>query len=310
MNKLRDSDHISISATTAGMEPAPYNISANTHQAAPEPEVPYWDVVTRSVLALFIATVIITAIIGNILVIMVIANNRGMRTRTNVFLCNLAVADLACAVFDMPVSMVTIAAGRWVFNDVVCQLNGFATPLFLITSIHTLMYMSVHKYISIKRPFSDGLSRRCIYAMVGVSWLWSACAGFVSLYGLTSVSYKPYTAQCGPVYPHNARTYLHIGFVMVTCFCVPFAVMLFCYGHVFREMRAHSKRMEKNSSLEKDAILSQQKRITCTLLLVLLMFVICWIPYILYALYIIIAKDKTRTPTAFNPLVIHIAIIK
>ena len=301
--ELEKNDHSTVLHTDAQMEPAAGNTSADTYQLTMEPHAPYWDTVTRVVLALLIGFVIVTAVIGNIMVILVIAKNRGMRTRTNVFLCNLAVADLACAIFDMPVSMVTIAAGDWIFNDAVCQLNGFATPLFLITSIHTLMYMSVHKYISIQRPFSHGLSRRWIYAMVGCAWLWSVVAGFVSLYGLTTVSYKPYTAQCGPVYPHDARTYLHFGLVLVTCFCVPFGVMLFCYAHVFREMRAHSKRLAENSTLEKDVILSQQKRITWTLFLVLMMFVICWLPYNIYGLYVILVEDKKSMPTLFNLLV-------
>ncbi|KFM74944.1 Melanopsin, partial [Stegodyphus mimosarum] len=100
-------------------------------------------------LAIFIIIIIVLAVGGNVMVIMTIVRHRGMRTRTNMFIVNLALADILVAVLDMPVSLTTIIEGRWVFGDTMCKLNGFTMALFLICSIHTLMYISVHKYISI-----------------------------------------------------------------------------------------------------------------------------------------------------------------
>ena len=49
---------------------------------------------------------------------------------------------------------------------VVCQLNGFALPFLFVASIHTLMYMSIHKYLSLASPFRRSLSTRCVVAMM------------------------------------------------------------------------------------------------------------------------------------------------
>ncbi|GFS32409.1 melanopsin [Trichonephila inaurata madagascariensis] len=105
-------------------------------------------------LALLMVVIIIFAVGGNVMVVLTILRHRGMKTRTNMFIVNLAVADILVAVLDMPVSLITIIEGRWVFGEALCKLNGFTMALFLICSIHTLMYISVHKYISITRPFS------------------------------------------------------------------------------------------------------------------------------------------------------------
>lgn len=82
---------------------------------------PYWTAPWRVGLTLTLAVIMCAAVVGNSLVVVVVLRNRGMRTRTNLFLCNLAVADLLCAAIDMPFSLITVASGSWIFNDVVCK---------------------------------------------------------------------------------------------------------------------------------------------------------------------------------------------
>lgn len=83
----------------------------------------------------------ILALVGNVMVILTIARHRGMRTRTNLLLANLAVADILVAVLDMPFALITIIKGRWIFSDVFCYFNGFTVGLGLMLSVHTLMWI-------------------------------------------------------------------------------------------------------------------------------------------------------------------------
>ena len=86
-------------------------------------EPPYWSLPWRIGLSMTLIIIMMAAIVGNLLVIVVIIRNRGMRTRTNLFLCNLAVVDFLCAIVDMPFSLVTVATGRWLFDDNVCKVS-------------------------------------------------------------------------------------------------------------------------------------------------------------------------------------------
>jgi len=83
----------------------------------------YWTVPWRIALTLSLTVIMCGAVVGNSLVIVVVLRNRGMRTRTNLFLCNLAIADFLCAVLDMPFSLITVASGRWIFDDTVCKVR-------------------------------------------------------------------------------------------------------------------------------------------------------------------------------------------
>ena len=112
-----------------------------------------WSLPWRLFLTITLCLIIFCAIVGNVMVVMVIARHQGMRTRTNMFLCSLACADFLCAVLNMPVSLVTVITGRWIFSRTVCYINGFLSQLTFITSVHTLMYIAIHKVVSIKKPY-------------------------------------------------------------------------------------------------------------------------------------------------------------
>ena len=83
---------------------------------------------------------------------------------------------------------------------------------------------------------------------------------------------------------------------------IPVIILTYCYTRMFRAIRAHSKRLQQNSTLEQDIILAQQKKVTITLFIVLAVFIICALPYHLYATYTTIQKDKHFSPY-LNPMV-------
>ena len=202
-----------------------------------ENKPPFWNLSMTIFLSFTMVMFMSCAIVGNILVLSVVFRHRGMRTRTNMFLCSLAIADLLCAVVDMPVALVTVISGDWIFGSYTgafCKFNGFTIAVSFVTSIHTLMYISIHKYISITRPFSRTLTHRRILMMIAAAWIWSALTGFITIQGLSTVVYKPYTTQCGPEYPHDLRTYMLPLWTCVSCYLIPFGVMTFCYIRVFQ----------------------------------------------------------------------------
>ena len=197
----------------------------------------FWPLRFRIVMSTALCALMLFAVFGNILVVLVIARNHGMQTRTNLFLCNLAVADVLCGVLDMPVTLTTLIAGKWIFPDWLCQINGFTLPLLFVASIHTLMYISIHKYVSIAYPFSRLLTKRRIIGMICAAWLWAALSGYLTIHGLNRVYYKNYTTQCGPEYPYNFPTYLHMVFTLVTGYFIPLFIMVICFAGIFIELK-------------------------------------------------------------------------
>ena len=92
-------------------------------------------------MSIIIIVFLMVSVVGNMLVILSVCRFRSMWTRTNLFLVNLAVTDVLAAVVNMPVALVTLIQGRWVFGEAMCQFNGFTFGLGTMASIHTMMHI-------------------------------------------------------------------------------------------------------------------------------------------------------------------------
>ncbi|XP_064456441.1 octopamine receptor beta-2R-like [Ornithodoros turicata] len=255
-----------------------------------------------SIMAVLLVLFILCSIVGNVMVILTIFRHRGMRTRTNMFIVNLAVADILVAVLDMPVSLITLLKGDWILGYNFCEFNGFTMALLLMCSIHTLMYISVHKYISITRPFSRAMTKQRIIILIAASWLWPLFCAVTPFFGITDIVYKRGASQCGPAYPRTLLQSLHSLVISFTNYFLPLGVMMFCYVSIFRAIGHHLSRVQATSNIGLHSSVIQQKRITITLVLVLVCFFLCWTPYIVYSVFVNITKNKAAVPYILNPI--------
>jgi len=66
--------------------------------------------------------------------------------------------------------------------------RSFMTPLFVVASIQTLMYISVHRFVIVRNPLSRAMTRRRVIAMIAAAWALAVVASAVSISGLTQVT--------------------------------------------------------------------------------------------------------------------------
>ncbi|XP_063599111.1 tachykinin-like peptides receptor 86C isoform X2 [Penaeus indicus] len=254
-------------------------------------------------LSFFLVLSMVLALGGNVMVILTIVRHRGMRTRTNLLLANLAVADILVAVLDMPIALITIISGKWIFTKDFCYFNGFTVGLGLMLSVHTLMWISIHKYISITKPFSRSVTPRKIVLMIIMAWAWTIFFNLLPtpLIGLTETVFKPGASQCGPPPPKKRLQYLHAGLNTTINLVIPLVVMSYCYYKIFKEVKDHLSRMQEFTDVNVRNSLIQQKQITETLCIVLSVFVLFWLPYIGYSLSLVFLGQEA-VPKIFNPI--------
>ncbi len=244
---------------------------------------PYWDTPAVVILSIILAIITIASIVGNCMVIIVVIYFRGMHTKTNMFIMNLAVADFGVAVLCMPISLLTVVNGDWVFGKAMCNVNAFFIALFLIASIHGLMYISIHKYFSIVKPLAKLITQRRAALMIVASWTAAFAGAIGPVVGWTRNEYKPATAQCGPKFPENLQEKSHAFFLLTVGYLIPLIVLFYNYAVIFRTIQKYSARLHKHSNYDEARILRQQKQITITLFIVFIAFFICWTPYFVFA---------------------------
>uniref|UniRef100_A0A915CPU9 G-protein coupled receptors family 1 profile domain-containing protein n=1 Tax=Ditylenchus dipsaci TaxID=166011 RepID=A0A915CPU9_9BILA len=107
--------------------------------------------ITKTVFLLSYLTVFLTSISGNSLVVYVVLTSKNMQTVTNIFITNLAAADLLVCITSLWLTPVYTYIGHWIWGDWLC----YGLPLFQGTSIFistlTLMSIALDRYFVICR---------------------------------------------------------------------------------------------------------------------------------------------------------------
>lgn len=90
-------------------------------------EVPVWEMVVKSVIY---GIITILSLFGNVLIIVIVMKNKTMKTVTNYYIVNLAVADLMVTLTCTWVTLVDNLTEGWILGAFFCKLNTFTKGNF------------------------------------------------------------------------------------------------------------------------------------------------------------------------------------
>ena len=142
------------------------------------------------VFASLLCVIMLLALFGNLTLIVTIYGRKKLRTRANLFILNLACADLGVALFCIPFSIITCFSREWILGNSLCQLNGFLNILFECSSLFTLTAISIEKYFSIVRPMDRVITTRLAWMMMAMTWIAPLILASIPLTGLQGFKFK------------------------------------------------------------------------------------------------------------------------
>lgn len=227
----------------------------------------------------FSAIIFLISVFGNILVCTVIVRRHRMRTVTNCFILNLAVADLAitciCIPFDIPVQENNY---KWPYGSLVCKLLYPLQTMAMLASIFTLMAVSLNRYWAIVYPLQNQMTKRHAKGFIFAIWLLSA---LVTLPYILVLRLDEETVSCEEHWPVNAsyRKAYTLSLFLVE-YVVPLTVISLVYLKIAREMRK-CIRKRKTSCTNRELSKSHQmerKRVVRMLVVVTALFAVCVLP--------------------------------
>uniref|UniRef100_A0A3P9CFW0 Opioid receptor kappa 1 n=1 Tax=Maylandia zebra TaxID=106582 RepID=A0A3P9CFW0_9CICH len=225
------------------------------------------------------SVVFVVGLLGNCLVMYVIIRYTKMKTATNIYIFNLALAD-ALVTTTMPFQSTDYLLNTWPFGEVVCKVFISIDYYNMFTSIFTLTMMSVDRYVAVCHPvkaldFRTPLKAKMINVCI---WILSSAAG-IPAFVLGGTQTNNIT-ECALQFPDPYAkwdTLMKI-LVFVFAFVVPVLIITVCYSLMV--LRLKSVRM-LSGSREKDRNL---RRITRLVVVVVAVFVVCWTPIHIFIL--------------------------
>lgn len=223
----------------------------------------------------YMSAICALGIAGNAFVLAIFCLQRQHRTLADIYLGNLAAADLLMA-SCLPFWISTILNRfNWVYGTVMCKLVCLLIGMNHLCSVLFLTVVSVDRYMALAKPFAHR-QRRLRTAVA-----WGVCASVWVLSGVLylpallfrSVKFFPdFGAEaCYLEYPHPSwRVRFNITTNLVG-FLVPVPVVAFSSYHIIAVL--NNKRVRRSTS-------GHTERKAASLVLVLLaVFVLCWLPF-------------------------------
>uniref|UniRef100_A0A8C5JX77 Alpha-1B adrenergic receptor n=1 Tax=Jaculus jaculus TaxID=51337 RepID=A0A8C5JX77_JACJA len=282
------------------------------NQTSSNSTLPQLDVTRAISVGLVLGAFILFAIVGNILVILSVACNRHLRTPTNYFIVNLAIADLLLSFTVLPFSATLEVLGYWVLGRIFCDIWAAVDVLCCTASILSLCAISIDRYIGVRYSLQYPTlvtRRKAILALLSV-WVLSTVISIGPLLGWKEPAPND-DKECGVTEEPFYALFSSLG-----SFYIPLAVILVMYCRVYIVAKRTTKNLEagvmKEMSNSKELTLrihsknfhedalsstkakghnprssiavklfkfSREKKAAKTLGIVVGMFILCWLPF-------------------------------
>ncbi|XP_069805792.1 B2 bradykinin receptor-like [Dendropsophus ebraccatus] len=219
-------------------------------------------------------SIFVLGFIENLFVISVFALYKSRCTVTEIYLGNMAATTLIY-VSSLPFRAVHVSNRfHWTFGSFMCSAVVSAFQLNFYSSIYFLMMVSIERYLALVKPMSVSHLRRPWGTKVTCGIIWVFAVGISVPNGVfrkVEFNEKLNTTDCV-----NDKTfkkwYISVNSIRnILGFLVPLVVITFCTSQMIRALINNPMRQFKKVNKEKKA--------TWLVLSVLLIFMLCWIPY-------------------------------
>lgn len=189
------------------------------------------------------ASIVLTTLIGNFLVITAILTTKSLKTVTNSFILSLAVADTLVAIFVLPLSIYMVIFDNWIFGNLLCDLWISCDVGLCTASILNLCCISLDRYFAITRPlkYSRQRSPKLAKIMITVVWIGSFLITCPPIFGWKDTNRKPNTCTLNLLLSY--RIYSSLGSFFLPCF-----IMIFVYLRIFKVIHDREKYLKKSST--------------------------------------------------------------
>ncbi|NWR90954.1 CCR8 protein, partial [Furnarius figulus] len=190
----------------------------------------------------------VIGLVGNALVIWVLAVFKKIRTMTDVYLLNLAVSDLLF-VFSLPFLIQYSIMSQWTFGNAMCKIISSAYFIGFYSSVFFITIMSIDRYLAIVQSIYALKIRTAVHGIITslVLWVIAILASMPDLIFFQKVNDNN-QIKCIPHYPdgnNGWKTFSNFE-VNILGWLIPVGVLIFCYHSILKNLqKCHTQNKHK-----------------------------------------------------------------
>ena len=210
------------------------------------------------IVPVFFSAVVIVSLLGNILVMVILAKYENLRSLTNALILNLAVSDLIFTV-GLPFWAYYHMYG-WNLGETACKIVSFIFYVGFYSSGILLILMTVHRYVSVVRPLSDLVASRGYVGVLASVFIWTLGL-LAALPALLLTSVDEHMCEYADAYWKDFGIYQQNIMFLVTV-----GIFCFCYAQILCRLMRSPAQKRRHRTL----------KLISTLVMV---FFVGWAPY-------------------------------
>lgn len=234
--------------------------------------------IVSRVVPIFFGLIGIVGLVGNALVVLVVAANPGMRSTTNLLIINLAVADLLFVIFCVPFTATDYVMPRWPFGDLWCKVVQYFIVVTAHASVYTLVLMSLDRFMAVVHPIASMSIRTERNALLAIACTWVVILTTAIPVGIChgEREYSYFQRNHSSCVFLEELGYSKVGFQMsffLSSYVVPLALISVLYMCMLTRLwkSAPGGRVSAESR-------RGRKRVTRMVVVVVVVFAVCWCP--------------------------------
>ncbi|MBN3284682.1 GPR83 protein, partial [Polyodon spathula] len=247
--------------------------------------------IVKTLLIVAYSVIIIISLFGNILVCHVIIKNKRMQSSTSLFIVNLAIADIMITVLNTPFTLVRFVNSTWVFGKLMCHVSRFAQYCSVHVSVLTLTAIALDRHQVIMHPLKPRMSSIKGVICIVIIWVLATCfslphAIYQRLFRF-QFGNKKVRMVCLHSFPQPADLfwkYLDLA-TFVLLYVLPLFAISVAYIVVAKKL--WMRNAIGDITMEQYYAHQRKKKMTLKMLmLVVVVFAVCWFPLNCYVVLI------------------------
>ncbi|XP_024115583.1 somatostatin-like receptor F_48D10.1 [Oryzias melastigma] len=277
----------------------PLNLSSNLSTQS----IPFQGSST-TLTAIISLTVFVLGLTGNTLAIYVVLRYAKMKTVTNIYILNLAVAD-ELYIIGLPFLTTQNVLSYWPFGSFLCRVVMTADSMNQFTSIFCLTVMSMDRYLAVVHPIRSTKWRHPRVAKVVSAGMWAV--SFVVVLPVVIFSDVQDTFNsCNMIWPEPKDVW-STAFIIYTStvgFFGPLLIICLCYLLIIVKVKSSGARVGFAKRRR------SERKVTRMVVVIVVVFVLCWLPFFIINmvnLVVIIPESSSTAGIYFFAVILSYA---
>ncbi|XP_052742322.1 adipokinetic hormone/corazonin-related peptide receptor variant I-like [Bicyclus anynana] len=240
------------------------------------------------------SVLLIVGAVGNVTVFVSLVRSRRRKSRVNLLMTHLVVADLIVVLIGIPLEIAWRTTNAWLAGNSACKVFLVLRPFGLYLSSNVLVCISLDRFFAVLYPLRLAVARNRSKTMLWFAWFIALLCSLPQslIFRVKKHPKVPSFEQCVSfeAFANDQHEQAYNVLVLFAMYFFPLIVITVCYACIFWEINTNSKEISEKLSVpdvgriqlrrsDQRPLARARRRTLRMTVTIVSVFALCWLPY-------------------------------